>query len=124
MARDIIEQGLRSEYPKGWSDRHEEYQVITDIRTKPLRRVKPDFFEAMYLFQEKKYKEAFTYSKKVLKGIEEVYKVSPNNKYLNMFFNSHHRQLAVLFQQQNKYLNQLVEFDSKHRETYRKYMRD
>ena len=122
MARDVIEQGLRSEYPKGWSDRLEEYQIITDVRTKPLRRVKPDFFEAMYLFQEKKYKEAFAYSKIVLDGIEEVYKVTPNNKYLNMFFNSHYRQLAVLFQKQNKYLNQLVEFDSKHRETYRNYM--
>ncbi|MEJ2543554.1 MAG: DUF4835 family protein [Calditrichaceae bacterium] len=85
MARDIIEQGLRSEYPRGWKDRLEEYNI---------------------------------------EGIEEVYKVTPNNKYLNMFFNSHYRQLAVLFQQQNKYLNQLVEFDSKHRETYRKYMRE
>ena len=124
QARDIIEQGLRSEYSKGWSARLDEHQLITDVRTKPLRRIKPDFFESMYLFQEKKYKESFSLSKKVLEGIEEVYKVSPNNRYLNMFFNSHHRQLAVLFQQQNKYLNKLVEFDSKHRETYRKYMKN
>ncbi|MEJ2054788.1 MAG: hypothetical protein P8X42_12780, partial [Calditrichaceae bacterium] len=70
----------------------------------------------------KKYKEAFRFSKIVLEGIEEVYRVTPNNRYLNMFFNSHYRQLGVLFQQQNKYLNELVEYDSKHRETYRKYM--
>lgn len=124
QARDIIEQGLRSEYSRGWSARLDEHQIITGVRTKPLRRIKPDFFEAMYLFQEKKYREAFDFSKKVLEGIEEVYKVSPNNRYLNMFFNSHHRQLGVLFQQQNKYLNKLVEFDSKHRETYRKYMKN
>lgn len=124
QARDIIEQALRSEYPKGWNDRLEEFQIITDVRTKPLRRVKPDFFEAMYLFRENKYKEAFKFSKTVLDGIEEVYNVMPNNRYLNMFFNSHHRQMAILFQKQNTYLNKLVEFDSKHRETYRKYMRE
>ncbi|MEJ2053022.1 MAG: DUF4835 family protein, partial [Calditrichaceae bacterium] len=32
QARDIIEQGLRSEYTKGWNDRLEEYQIITDTR--------------------------------------------------------------------------------------------
>ena len=122
QARDIIEQGMRSEYPKGWNVRLEEFLTITDVRTKPLRQVKPDFFEAMYLFQEKKYEDSFKLSKKVLEGIEQVFKASPNNKYLNMFFNSHHRQMAILFQQQNKYLNKLVEFDSKHREIYRKYM--
>jgi hypothetical protein len=121
MAHDIIEQGLRSNYPRGWSQRKEEFQIITDVRTKPLREVKPDFFEALYLFDEGKHAEAYDYSKKVLNGIEQVIKVWPTNKYLTMFFNAHYQQLAMLFQKRNQELNKLVDYDSKHRETYRKY---
>jgi hypothetical protein len=38
-----------------------------------------------------------------------------------MFFNAHYQQLAMLFQKRNQELNKLVDYDSKHRETYRKY---
>jgi len=122
VARDIVEQGLRSEYVRGWSRRKEEIQIVTDVRTKPLREVKPDFFEALFLFEEGNYKEAYEYSQKVLAGIEGVIKVWPTNRYLTMFFNAHHRQLAALFQKRNAQLTKLADYDSKHRESYRKYM--
>lgn len=122
MARDIIEQGLRSKYPRGWSTRKEEFEIITDVRTKPLREIKPDFFEAVYQFEEGNYQESYLSSKKVMEGIEQVVKVWPTNRYLQMFFNAQYRKLAILFQKRNAELEKLAEYDSKHRETYRKYM--
>lgn len=122
-ARDIIEQAIRSEYPRGWANRKQEFEIITDVRTKPLRRIKPDFFEALALFEEGQYKEAGPYAEEVFKGIGEVVKVWPTNRYLQMFFNAHYNRLAMLYKNQNNKLEKLAEYDSKHREAYRRQMR-
>lgn len=121
-ALDIASQGLLSQYPRGWSQRNEELQKITHIRTRPLREVKPDFFEALYLYDEGKYTEAFSYAEKVFKGIKKVYNSQPNNRYLRIFFEAHHKELAMLYEGKFDILEALVDIDSKHRETYREYL--
>ncbi len=121
-ARDIANRGQLSRYPRGWTARLNMVFVITDARTRPLREVKPDFFEALYLLDEGKRGEAYNYAKKVLEGIKKVYKVQPNNLYLQFFFNSHYQELADLFRGHNADLNLLTELDSRHRETYREAM--
>ncbi len=121
-ARDIANQGQISRYPKGWTSRMNTVLMITDARTRPLREVKPDFFEALYLLDEGKRGEALNLAKKVLEGIKKVYKMQPNNLYLQYFFNSHYQELADLFRGVNSALETLVEIDSKHRENYRSAM--
>ena len=121
-ALDIASQGVLSDYARGWGQRNEELQKITHIRTRPLREAKPDFFEAIYLYDEGNYIEAYKYAQKVLSAINKVYSSQPNNRYLRIFFEAHYTKLAKLFSGKFKELEALIEFDSKHRETYRKYL--
>ncbi|APF17495.1 type IX secretion component PorD family protein [Caldithrix abyssi] len=121
-ARDIANRGQLSRYPRGWTYRMNLVFAITDARTRPLREIKPDFFEALYLLDEGKRGEAYAYAKKVLEGLKKVYKVQPNNLYLQYFFNSHYQELADLFRGHNADLNQLIEMDSRHRQAYRDVM--
>jgi hypothetical protein len=121
-AQDLANRGILSQYSRGWSRRLEELQKITNIRTRPLREAKPDFFEAVYLLQEGKEKEAREYGMKVIDAIEKVVKEQPNNKYLRMFFDAHHVTIAELFTNNNEILLRLADYDSNHRETYRDKM--
>ena len=121
-ALDIASQGIISQYPRGWSQRNEELLMITHIRTRPLREVKPDFFEALYLYEEGDLQEAAKHADIVLKGIRKVFTAQPNNKYLRVFFEAHHKEIAMLFEGKFDILEELTEIDSKHRETYRQYL--
>lgn len=121
-AQDIANQGIMSQYPRGWNQRAMELQKITNIRTRPLREVKPDFFEALYFYDEGNYQEAKKFAKNVMAGIKKVYSQQPNNRYLRIFFDAHYRELAQLFEGDLAVLEDLVEIDSRHRETYREYM--
>ncbi len=121
-ALDIASQGVLSDYARGWSSRNEELQKITHIRTRPLREAKPDFFEALYLYDEGNYIEAYKYAKRVFTAISKVQDNQPNNRYLRIFFEAHYKELAKLFSGKHDELEALVEFDSKHRETYRMYL--
>jgi hypothetical protein len=118
-AMDIGNQGLLSQYSRGWSQRVDELQKITHLNTRPLREVKPDFFEAVYSLNQGKNKEAYDQARKVLAGIEKVMSMQPNNRYLQVFFNSHYRELAQLFKGHNAELEKLITFDNKHRDAYR-----
>lgn len=121
-AQEIANRGLLSQYSRGWSNRLAELQKITNIRTRPLREVKPDFFEAAYLIQEGKREEARKYGLIVLNGIRKVVSEQPNNKYLKMFFDAHYITFAQIFDNDAESLNFLMEYDSNHRETYREVM--
>ncbi len=121
-ALDIANQGVLSDYARGWNQRSEYVQMITHIRTRPLREAKPDFFEALYLYQEGNMKEASKYAQKILEGMRKVVVSQPNNRYLRIFFEAHYKELAALFSGNFKALEELVRFDSKHREYYRKYL--
>lgn len=123
-ARQISSEGLLSRYSKGWAARNEQLLKILHVRTRPLREVKPDFFEALYLYEEGKYKEAYKFSELVYEGIKKVYKYDPNNKYLSLFFDAHHKEIAQLFEGKTEELGNLTVMDSKHRETYREYISD
>jgi hypothetical protein len=118
-ALNIANRGILSEYPRGWSKRLEELLKITHIRTRPLREAKPDFFEAVYLFQEGKYDEARTLGLKVLDAIGKVVNEQPNNKYLRFFFDAHYMEFAKIFAGDGDSLERLIEYDNRHRETYR-----
>lgn len=121
-AQDIVNQALLSQYARGWNQRKEDLLKITDIRTRPLREIKPDLFEAIYLLEENKKAEALKYAQIVLAGIKKVYNVQPNNWYLQMFFKTHYRNMAILFSGRNEELERLTTYDSKHRESYRNQM--
>jgi len=119
LAQDLANRGIMSQYARGWSDRLNELQKITNTRTRPLREAKPDFFEALFLLQEGRSKEARTYALKVIDAIEKVVKEQPNNKYLKMFFDAHYSELAELFRNDAEILSRLVDYDSSHRDAYR-----
>lgn len=121
-AQNLANIGQISKYPKGWSTRQQELQKITNIRTRPLREAKPDYFEAEYLLQEGKIKEAKQYGYKVLDAIEKVVSEQPNNKYLKTFFDAHYSTFADLFAGDKPALDRLINYDSYHREFYRKVM--
>lgn len=121
-ALDIASQAILSQYARGWSQRNDELIKITHIRTRPLREVKPDFFEALYLYEEGKYKEAAKHTQIVFEGIKKVYNTQPNNRYLRIFFEAHHKQIAMLLSGKFEQLEALVDYDSQHRETYRQYL--
>lgn len=122
-AMNIVNQAILSKYSRGWSQRKDYVIKITDIRTRPLREVKPQFFEALYVLGEGNYDQAYKLAKEVLAGIKKVYDVQPNNWYLQMFFNAHYRDLANLFEGKNDELESLINMDGKHRESYREKMR-
>lgn len=121
-AREIASEALLSRYAKGWITRNEQLLKITNAKTRPLREVKPDFFEALYLYNEGSYKEAYEYTKTVFDGIKKVYKFDPNNKYLSLFFDAHHKEIARLHEGKFEELEELTIIDSKHRESYREYL--
>ena len=120
-ALDIANQGSFSQYSQGWGSRLKEHEKITNIRTRPLREAKPDFFEALYYLDENNIKEARKYAQKVLKNIEKVYKNQPNNKYLKLFFDAHYKELAQLFRGNTKVLQQFEVYDPLHKHLYREY---
>jgi hypothetical protein len=122
QAQNLANLGSLSNYPKGWSNRLSELQKITDARTRPLRQAKPDFWEAMYLWEEGKVAEARIFASKVLDAIEKVANDQPNNKYLKTFFDAHHVDFAKIFKNDAPALNRLITVDNYHRETYRKAM--
>jgi len=122
-ALDIANQGILSQYSRGWNTRAEQVQMINHIRTRPLREVKPDYFEALWLHEEGRYNEAYKLAKKVLdEGIKKVYDKQPNNRYLRIFLDAHYRELANLFSGHPAEIEVLLDIDSKHRETYRQYL--
>lgn len=121
-AQNIANRGVLSEYPRGWNNRLDELLKITNVRTRPLREAKPDFFEAVYLLEEGKPKEAKKYGMIVLDAINKVVQEQPNNKYLKMFFDAHYDAFAKIFAGDAEALTRLVEYDNKHRETYREAM--
>jgi hypothetical protein len=122
-AQDLANRGVLSQYSRGWNNRLLELQKITNIRTRPLREAKPDFFEAAYLLQEGKREQAREYGIKVLDAIKKVINEQPNNRYLKMFFDAQYVTFAQIFQNDNENLERLVNYDSNHRETYREAMR-
>ncbi len=121
-AIEIANQALLSRYPQGWNQRLQVVQMITNVRTRPLRQIKPDFFEALYQLDQENYKKAYQLGMKVMEGLGKVQNAEPNNRYLQMFFNSHYRDLGKLFRGHNTQLEKLAEWDSKHRTTYRDMM--
>jgi hypothetical protein len=121
-AQNIANLGSLSKYPKGWSNRLNDLQKIVDVRVRPLREAKPDFFEATYLMEEGKIQEAKIYATKVLDAIEKVVSEQPNNKYLKNFFDAHHVEFGKIFENDADALNRLIRYDNYHRETYRKAM--
>ncbi len=121
-AQNLGNIGSLSKYPKGWSNRLKELQKITNARTRPLREAKPDFFEALYLFEEGNHAEARVYGIKVLDAIQKVVNEQPNNKYLKTFFDAHYVKFAKIFENDPDALNRLIIYDNYHRETYRKAM--
>ncbi|MBD3225644.1 MAG: DUF4835 family protein [Caldithrix sp.] len=121
-ARDIANQGILSNYSTGWSQRLDKLNSITNVHIRPLREAKPDFFEALYWMEEGNDKKAYEFAKKVLNAIAKVKKSQPNNEYMTTFFKSHYNELAKLFSGKNEELEMLVNFDSKHRATYRDHM--
>jgi Domain of unknown function (DUF4835) len=121
VALDIASQGSYSQYTTGWSSRLKEHEKVTNIRTRPLREAKPDFFEALFYLDEGNIKEARKYAKKVLTNIEKVYKNQPNNKYLKLFFDAHYKELAQLFRGNVKVLQDLEIYDPLHKSLYREF---
>jgi hypothetical protein len=119
-AQHIANLASLSKYPKGWSNRLNDLQKIVDVRVRPLREAKPDFFEATYLLEEGKTQEAKIFATKVLDAIEKVVSEQPNNKYLKNFFDAHHVEFGKIFQNDTEALNRLIRYDNYHRETYRK----
>jgi hypothetical protein len=123
-AQNLANIGLLSKYSKGWSNRLQELQKILNVRTRPLREAKPDFFEAKYLLEEGKLKESKVFALKVLDNINKVVNEQPNNKYLKTFFDAHHVTFAKIFAGDITNLDRLVSYDNYHRETYREVMND
>jgi len=123
-AQDIANRGVLSQYTRGWNSRLEELQKITNIRTRPLREAKPVFFEAVYYLEEGNRKLAHARGLKVLDAIDKVVREQPNNKYLRTFFDAHYQTFAELFRDDAKSLERLIDYDSKHRETYRNIFQD
>jgi hypothetical protein len=121
-ALSLANRGVLSKYSKGWNSRSQELQKITNVRTRPLREAKPDFFEAQYLLEEGQLDEAKKYAVKVLAAIERVVNEQPNNKYLRTFFDAHYVTFSKIFENEPKYLNLLIKYDNYHRETYRQVM--
>jgi hypothetical protein len=118
-ALDLANRGVLSNYSKGWSTRIKELEKITNVRTRPLREAKPDFFEAMYLMETGHIAEAKKFGRKVLDAVEKVLRDQPNNRYLRIFFDAHYRQFAELFRGDADALTRLINYDNSHRETYR-----
>jgi hypothetical protein len=122
-ALDVANQGAYSQYSQGWSSRLKEHEKVTNIRTRPLRETKPDFFEALYYLDENNIREARKYAEKVLKNIDKVYRNQPNNKYLKLFFDAHYKELAQLFRGNVKVLQQFEIYDPLHKDFYREYVK-
>ena len=118
----IANRAMMSNYPQGWNTRLESLQKITNIRTRPLREIKPDFFAAVSSLADGEDTEAFKYAEKALDGIKKVFNAQPNNYYLRIFLDAHYRELSMLFSGHNEYLETLLTIDSKHRESYREQM--
>ena len=123
-AQSLANRGILSKYSKGWNTRSQELQKITNVRTRPLRDAKPDFFEAEYLLAEGKPKEAKAFGIKVLDAIGKVVNEQPNNKYLRNFFDAHHVTLANIFRNDATALDRLIRYDSYHRDVYRGAMEE
>ena len=121
-AQNLGNLGSLSNYSKGWSGRLDELLKITNVRTRPLREAKPDFFEASYLLEEGKIAEAKIFATKVLNAVEKVVHEQPNNKYLKTFFDAHYVTFAKIFENDPEALNRLILYDNYHRETYRKML--
>lgn len=83
-ARDIANRGQLSKYPRGWSSRMNMVLVITDARTRPLREVKPDFLKRFTCWMKANGAKLTTMLKSAGR-IKKVYKVQPNNLYLQYF---------------------------------------
>ena len=118
-AQDIANRGVLSQYTRGWNSRLAELQKITNVRTRPLREAKPVFFEAVYYLEEGNRELAHKKGLKVLDAIEKVVREQPNNKYLRTFFDAHYQTFAEIFRNDAKALERLIDYDNRHRETYR-----
>lgn len=121
QARKELDEGLNSSYPRGWRQRQEEVNLITDGDHIPLRRAKFYFYEGLYYHEVKQdARRVPAYANKVVELLDRVYQRKPNSSALKRFFDYHHREFCELFSydEDNRNAMAMVRIDNRHSETY------
>lgn len=120
MARELTFRGKSSQYPRGWSDRVELVDQLTNNRG--LRLAKVYFYEGFALLQKR---DIIGSTESFLKMIENFNWVStkfPRERYTSIFLDAHAQELANLpkhIQQRKKILTELIRIDPDNENIYK-----
>ncbi len=121
QARKVVEEGLASNYSRGWRARQEEVSLITDGDHVPLRKAKFYFYEGLYYYEEKQDERRVpAYAKKVVELLDQVYQRKPNSAALKRFFDYHYREFCDLFayDKTDDHIRAMMRIDNRHSESY------
>ena len=121
-ARNIADQvSYSSQFSYGWKDRIEMASNFTSNDYKPFRKMKDLYYLGMSYFGE----EDDTAVKHVREAVLMLIKVlqdNPDHQEAIQFLDAHHIEIIDIFKEDPDLLEQLIEVDPDHEETYKKYL--
>ncbi|MCH8067943.1 MAG: DUF4835 family protein [Candidatus Marinimicrobia bacterium] len=120
MARELTFRGKSSQYPRGWSDRVDLVDQLTNNRG--LRLAKFFFYEGFTLLQEDNIIGSTESFLKMIENFNWVSTKFPRERYTSIFLDAHAQELANLpkqFKQQKKILTELIQIDPDNEDIYK-----
>ncbi len=121
-SKNIADQvSYSSQFNYGWKDRIEMANHFTSNEYKPFRKMKDLYYLGMSYFGE----EDDTAVKHMREGIVMLAKLlmdNPEHQEAIQFLDSHHIEIIDIFKNDPDLLEQLIEVDPDHKETYEKYL--
>ena len=119
-ARNIAHRGNTSNYPRGWENRLELTDDISE--NFGLRKTKFSYFYAMDLVKSGEYDRAIVEFNNMINGLEEVYDRYPRERHTLHFLNNHSKLLAKTLGllRLKEVLYDLIDFDMDNEEIYQR----
>ncbi len=117
-ARNIAIRGNSSDYSRGWKDRLQLSDIISE--NFGLRKAKFAYYYALELLQDGKLERSVEEFNNMISGLDEVYDRFPRERYTLYFLNNHAKTLANSLSMlgRDKILQTLKELDSDNEEIY------
>lgn len=120
-ALSTAEQGLISEYSRGWRNRLDQVNSIRGSDHLPLRHAKFYYYEGLFYIEERRdTQKGPELAIKAVDLIEEAFKKRPNSAWLKRFFDTHYQEFCTLFSldSDRENITRMMAIDNRHRESY------
>ncbi len=133
-AQEVAQEGLFSEFYRGWNRRFDELERIMAEENLPYRKMLAVYFRALQLWENERQEEAREYCRSALIMIEEILRDEVEEEWARhlqeetaRFFTHHYREIGELFAdapRREEVLDLLLELDPHHEDFYMEFLQN